>query len=40
MNEEVEMAIDDAKSGMQESLEHLEKQLSKIRAGRANPTMC
>ena len=39
MNEEVEMAIDDAKAGMQESLEHLEKQLSKIRAGRANPSM-
>ena len=39
MNEEVEMATDDAKAGMQESLEHLEKQLSKIRAGRANPSM-
>jgi ribosome recycling factor len=39
MNEEVEMAIDDAKSGMQDSLEHLEKQLSKIRAGRATPSM-
>ena len=39
MNEEVEMAIDEAKDGMKGSLEHLEKQLSKIRAGRANPTM-
>ena len=39
MNEEVEMAIDEAKDGMKDSLEHLEKQLSKIRAGRANPSM-
>ena len=39
MNEEVEMAIEDANAGMQESLVHLEKQLSKIRAGRANPSM-
>ena len=39
MNEEVEMAIDDAKDGMKDSLDHLEKQLAKIRAGRANPSM-
>lgn len=39
MNEEVEMAIDDAKTGMQESIDHLEKQLARIRAGRANPSM-
>ncbi len=39
MNEEVEMTIDEAKDGMKDSLEHLEKQLSKIRAGRANPSM-
>jgi len=39
MNEEVEMTIDDAKTGMEDSLDHLDKQLSKIRAGRANPSM-
>jgi len=39
MNEEVDMAIDEAKDGMQQSILHLEKELTKIRAGRATPSM-
>lgn len=37
--EEIEIVIDAAKEQMDHSIEHLEKQLVKIRAGRANPTM-
>lgn len=39
MNEEVNMAIDEAKEGMEQSITHLAKELTKIRAGRANPSM-
>jgi ribosome recycling factor len=39
MNEEVAMFLDDAKERMQGSLEHLENELSKIRAGKATPAM-
>lgn len=39
MNEEVQMAIDDATEGMDLSLTHLNKELVKIRAGRATPSM-
>lgn len=37
--EEIEIIIDSAKDQMDHSIEHLEKQLVKIRAGRANPSM-
>ncbi len=39
MNEEVQMAISEAKEGMENSLEHLRQELIKIRAGRATPSM-
>jgi ribosome recycling factor len=39
MSEEVEMAREEAKSSMQKAIEHLEFELSKIRAGRATPAM-
>ena len=37
MNEEVKLFMDDAKEQMQNALTHLENELAKIRAGRANP---
>ena len=39
MNEDVEMAISDAKEGMENALNHLNHELTKIRAGRATPSM-
>jgi len=39
MNEEVELVLDVAEEKMQSSIEHLEKTLLKIRAGKANPSM-
>ncbi|GHV66074.1 ribosome-recycling factor [Bacteroidia bacterium] len=37
MNEEVAMYIDEAKEQMQHAIVYLENELSKVRAGRANP---
>jgi ribosome recycling factor len=37
--EEVQMLLDMTGDSMNKSIEHLEKELLKIRAGRANPTM-
>jgi len=37
MNEEVQFYLDEAKERMESALNHLEIELSKIRAGRANP---
>lgn len=37
MNEEVKLYMDEAKEQMQNALNHLENELAKIRAGRANP---
>ena len=39
MQEEIEMILDDAKERMSKSLEHLDTELGKIRAGKANPKM-
>lgn len=39
MNEDVEMALAEAKEGMESSLTHLKSELLKIRAGRATPSM-
>jgi ribosome recycling factor len=39
MTEEAEMCLDMAREGMQHSINHLEKELHKIRAGKANPAM-
>jgi ribosome recycling factor len=39
MNEDAEFAIDSAKEQMDKALFHLESELLKIRAGRANPSM-
>lgn len=39
MNEELEFVLDSAKEAMQGSYEHLDKQLQKIRAGKASPMM-
>ena len=39
MNEEVQFILDSAKEAMEAALEHLEKQLQKIRAGKASPVM-
>ena len=39
MNEELQLILDDAKEQMQKAIEHLENELAKIRAGRANPMM-
>jgi ribosome recycling factor len=39
MAEELEQIIDDAESHMQKAISHLEVELTKIRAGKANPTM-
>jgi ribosome recycling factor len=37
--EELELIIDDAESSMKKAISHLETELTKIRAGKANPTM-
>lgn len=37
MNEEVKMYMDEAKEQMQNAIVHLENELAKIRAGKANP---
>jgi ribosome recycling factor len=37
MNEEVKMYMDEAKELMQNAITHLENELAKVRAGRANP---
>lgn len=39
MSEEVALIIDDAKDSMQKAIAHLEQELTKIRAGKANPSM-
>jgi ribosome recycling factor len=39
MNEEIEFAIDTAKEAMEGAMTHLDGQLQKIRAGKANPMM-
>lgn len=39
MNEELQLILDDTKEQMQKAIEHLENELLKIRAGRANPMM-
>ncbi|HBB93723.1 MAG TPA: ribosome recycling factor, partial [Bacteroidales bacterium] len=39
MNEEVELILEDTEEKMQRSLKHLDNELSKIRAGRANVHM-
>lgn len=39
MNEEVELVLDVAEEKMQHGIEHLEKALLKIRAGKASPSM-
>ena len=39
MQEEIEMMLDEARSSMDKSIEHLTKELTKIRAGKANPSM-
>jgi len=39
INQQLEMVIEDAESSMKRSIQHLEAELVKIRAGRANPNM-
>lgn len=39
MDEEVQMYLDDANDRMSGAIKHFESELSKIRAGKANPTM-
>ncbi|MDE3254206.1 MAG: ribosome recycling factor, partial [Bacteroidota bacterium] len=39
MSEELQMIIDDAEEGMQKAISHLETELTRIRAGKANPSM-
>ena len=39
MNEEAEMCLDEAKEGMESAILHLDRELQKIRAGKANPQM-
>ena len=39
MNEEIDFIIDTAKEAMQNAIEHLIKELSSIRAGKATPSM-
>lgn len=38
-SEELELVIDDAESSMKKAINHLETELTKIRAGKANPSM-
>jgi ribosome recycling factor len=39
MSEEVQLYIDDAKDSMNKAIVHLENELVKVRAGKANPAM-
>lgn len=39
MNEEIDLEIGAAKESMEKALERLQRELTKIRAGKANPTM-
>lgn len=39
MTEELELVLDDATNSMQKAINHLEAELIKIRAGKANPNM-
>ncbi len=39
MTEEVQMYLDDTQEKMEAAVDHLEKELVKIRAGKANPSM-
>ena len=39
MNDEIEFILDSVKESMDLALEHLEKQLVNIRAGKASPAM-
>jgi ribosome recycling factor len=39
MNEEVSLVLDDAQDLMKKAIGHLESELTKIRAGKANPSM-
>lgn len=39
MNEEVQLVLDDSKEQMDKALNHLDYELGKIRAGKANPKM-
>ncbi|MFO0415111.1 MAG: ribosome recycling factor [Bacteroidota bacterium] len=39
LNQQLEIVIEDAENAMQKSIRHLEAELVKIRAGRANPNM-
>lgn len=39
MQEELALILDDTKDGMQKTITHLEAELTKIRAGKANPQM-
>ena len=39
MNEDVELILEEAKDRMFKALEHLEFELSRLRAGRANPVL-
>lgn len=39
MNEEVKMYLDDTRQNMEKAITHLEDELAKVRAGRANPSM-
>ncbi|MBE7443569.1 MAG: ribosome recycling factor [Flavobacteriales bacterium] len=39
MNEELQFVLDSTKEAMQAAIEHLDKQLQKIRAGKASPMM-
>lgn len=39
MEEEIEIIMDSAEESMQSAITHLEKNLTKIRAGKANPNM-
>jgi ribosome recycling factor len=39
MQEEIELILEDAKERMSKALEHLDNELGKIRAGKANPKM-
>lgn len=39
MNEEIELIIEETTERMQKALEHLEHELARLRAGRANPAL-
>jgi len=39
MNEEVQLYLDEAKDSMERAIKHLDNELTKVRAGKANPHM-